>query len=95
MATPLVTELLWWLIQILYFILLGRIILTFFRVASQSSYPPMVEQVYRIFWIVTEPLLRPLRNMIPSIPMGAGYLDLSPIVLLLILTLIQNLILRI
>jgi YggT family protein len=37
---------------------------------------------------ITEPLLRPIRNMLPSL----GGLDISPVILILIIILIQRLI---
>lgn len=44
-----------------------------------------VDMVYRTCLALTEPLLRPIRNMLPSM----GGLDLSPIVLLIGLNAVQ------
>ncbi|KLN60689.1 membrane protein [Kiloniella spongiae] len=45
-----------------------------------------VSMVGEFLWRLTEPALRPIRSIIPSI----GGMDLSPIVLLLIIIFLQN-----
>ncbi len=77
--------------NIYYFILLGRIILTFFMRMSRTT--PVVEEIYGFLWILTEPVLKPIRNVLPPVSMGAGYLDLSPLVLLILLSIIRSVIL--
>lgn len=76
--------------QIYYYILLGRIILSFFQAAFYGN--PALEQIYRLLYGLTEPLLAPLRRLIPPVRFGAGYLDLSPIVLLILLRVVQGLV---
>lgn len=49
---------------------------------------PVVYQINRILNALTEPVLRPLRRMLPSL----GGMDFSPIVLFLILGFIQRLV---
>ena len=49
---------------------------------------PLVYQINRILNALTEPVLRPLRRMLPSL----GGMDFSPIVLFLILGFIQRLV---
>ncbi|ODN71097.1 YggT family protein [Methylobrevis pamukkalensis] len=49
-----------------------------------------VSMVGNALYQVTEPVLRPIRNILPNL----GGLDLSPIVLFLIIILIQQMILR-
>jgi YggT family protein len=56
-------------------------------VNSRNSVVAMVgDFLYRI----TEPLLRPIRNMLPSL----GGIDVSPVVLILIIILIKDVIIR-
>ena len=40
--------------------------------------------IERVSIRVTEPVLGPLRRAIPPMRMGAGYIDLSPIIVLVI-----------
>ncbi len=51
-----------------------------------------LSSIYQIFYALTEPLLQPLRRIIPSIKLGMGYLDLSPIILLILLRVARELI---
>ena len=56
-------------------------------VNSRNQFVAMVgDFLYRI----TEPLLRPIRNMLPSL----GGIDVSPVVLILIIILIKDVIVR-
>lgn len=50
----------------------------------------ILSSIYRIVYGLTEPLLAPIRRIIPSPRIGMGYLDLSPIVLLILLSLVQQ-----
>lgn len=70
------------LITVLYFALLGRVILSWIRLSPTN---PLVVIVYQI----TEPILAPIRRVLPKM----GMLDLSPMVALLILFVIRNFIL--
>jgi YggT family protein len=72
--------------------LLINILLVLIFIRVLLSWIPAGLGRFRVFiYEVTEPILGPLRRVIP--PMG-GMLDLSPIVAFIILTIIQNLINR-
>ena len=60
--------------------------LTSFNIVNPRS--PIVMQIERILYALTDPALRPIRRVIPSI----GGLDLSPIVLFLLLGFIRRLV---
>ena len=70
--------------NILSLAILARVFLSWVRV---DPYPPAIQLLYQ----VTEPILAPLRNLIP--PMGM--FDISPIVALLLLQFIEQLLLSI
>jgi YggT family protein len=59
--------------------ILARVLLSWVRV---SPYHPAVEFLYRI----TEPVLAPLRRIIPPI----GMIDISPVIALFLLQIIQQ-----
>jgi YggT family protein len=59
--------------------ILARVLLSWIRI---SPYHPAVEFLYRI----TEPILAPLRKVIPPI----GMVDISPIIAMLLLQIIQQ-----
>ena len=66
----------------------ARIILDWFRVPSDHP----VGQIRRYLGIVVDPVLTPLRQVLPSIPMGNARLDLSPIVLIIGLQILSRII---
>lgn len=69
-------EIICWALKVYYLILLVRIVLSWV-----PSLPAPVEPLARFVRGVTDPLLLPLRRMIPPVRIGAGALDLSPLVL--------------
>lgn len=79
-------------IQIYYFVVFARIILSWFIMGAGVS--KTVSDIYRIVYGLTEPLMAPLRKIIPSVKIGMGYLDLSPLILIILLRIVQYLISR-
>lgn len=77
-------------IQIYYYILFGRIILSWFQGSFYGN--PTLAGIYRVLYGLTEPVLAPLRRVLPVVRAGMGYLDLSPLVLLILLALLRRLI---
>jgi len=70
------------------FVLFARIISTWIR-------PPMAgigRTVYELLWDVTEPVLRPLRKVLPPVQAGGLGLDFSPILVFVILGVLQSVI---
>lgn len=65
------------LLNLLYFLILARIIISFIRV---SPYHPTWGPIIRFIHQATEPILAPVRNMLP--PMGG--LDFSPLIVLIL-----------
>ena len=63
------------------FLILARVLLSWVNV---SPYHPIVVLIHE----VTEPVLRPLRNVIPPI----GMMDISPIAALILLQILESLI---
>ena len=76
------------LIQAYALVVFARIVLEWIPV----SYDHPVARVRSVFRAVTEPLLRPLRAVLPPIRMGGVGLDLSPLVLVLGLSLLAGVI---
>lgn len=70
------------LFQILSWAIIIRILLSWVRI---DPYHPLI----RLLDQITEPILAPLRNILPS----AGGLDFSPIVAIVLLSLLQRLVL--
>lgn len=78
------------LVNVYIFVIFGRIILSWFPRSSG-----ILGTVGDIFYGLTEPVLGPVRRMMPMIAMGGMGLDLSPIIVLLLLQIVvKGLILR-
>lgn len=75
--------------RLYYYILLARIIMSWFMMSGSGEGNPTLNTIYQFVYGVTEPLLAPLRSFVPKIPMGMGYLDLSPIILLILLRIFE------
>lgn len=88
----LVAEGLLFLIQIYYIVLFARIILSWFMMGAAGN--ETLTSIYRVVYALTEPVLAPIRKVIPGIRMGMGYLDLSPIIVLILLRVLQQIIYR-
>jgi YggT family protein len=76
------------LLQLYIFVIFIRLIMSWFPPTPGTTY----QQIYDAFVTVTEPVLAPVRAIMPPMRMGAMALDLSPIVVLLGLQLISRLI---
>lgn len=74
----------------LMLLLLGRIVLSWFR-GSFYRYP-FLFNVFRFCRTLTEFLVAPLRRILPPQRAGAGFLDLAPVILWVLLILAQSLI---
>ncbi len=79
-------------IQIYLYVILGRILLSWFQ-GSFYRYP-LLYQVFRFCNMLTEPLMAPLRRIVPPVRLGMGYMDLSPIVLWMLLLAVRQLVVR-
>jgi YggT family protein len=76
-------------LQVYYIILIVRIILSWV-----PSLPEPVQPLARGVRALTDPLLTPLRGIVPPVRIGAGALDLSPLILFFGIILLQSLLCR-
>ena len=76
------------LIQLYMLVIFARIIMSWFPPTPGTTYA----QIFEGFDKVTEPVLAPVRAMLPPVRMGGMGLDLSPIVVFLIGTLLLRVI---
>ena len=71
------------LVVLYYLVLIVRIILSWVR-----SVPEPIQPIANAVFAVTDPVLRPVRGLLPPVRLGAAALDLSPIIVFLVLSLI-------
>lgn len=73
-------------LQLYFVVLLVRIILTWV-----PSLPEPIRPLARGVRAVTDPILVPLRSVLPPVRIGMGALDLSPMVLFFVIIILQQL----
>ena len=77
-----------YLIQLYVYVVLASVILSWLMAFNViNPYNPFVRSLYQAVNAVTEPLLRPIRRILPDL----GGIDLSPVVLILLLYFLRNL----
>jgi YggT family protein len=79
-----VTEIVCFVIQVYLFVVLIRIFMSWIPPTPGTTYA----QVYEVFDRLTDPVLAPIRAVLPPVRMGAMALDLSPIVVFVVGTLL-------
>ena len=78
-------------LQIYIWLLIAAAVLSWlvaFNVVNTRN--PVVHAVGDFLYRITEPVLRPIRNMLPHL----GGIDVSPVILILLILLIENVIVR-
>jgi len=78
---------LFFFLRILEALLLARVIMSWFRPRYRTSGNGWFFTIDEYVWRATEPLLAPIRNILPTGGMG---LDLSPLILFFLISLIQQ-----
>ena len=76
------------LLEVYIFLVFGRIILSWFPMSPGSALGP----VNRFLYSVTEPVLGPVRRILPPVRLGAVGLDLSPFIVLIGLQILNSLV---
>lgn len=71
---------------LLYIFILIRIVMSFLSLPDNGITRPLINFIYD----VTEPILRPMRNLIPTVMLGGMGLDLSPVLAMLVLNIVKT-----
>lgn len=77
-------------VRILESLILARILMSWFRPKYRTSKNGWFFTIEEYVWRATEPLLAPIRNILPS----TGMIDISPIILLFLVDIITGALLR-
>jgi YggT family protein len=80
-------------ITLCYILLLARIVLGFvlqYMTMQGKTVPDALGKVYDVVFMLTEPVLGPIRRILPQL----GMIDLSPLVVMIILVVVQRLLTR-
>ena len=79
--------LIYYIIQVITIAIFARVVLSWFMVNPTSGF---VVSLYQVLFQITEPILGPLRRIIPTI----GMFDISPIVAIIGLQIIGGVLVR-
>ena len=71
-------------LQLFSFAVLARILMSWIRITPGTA----VASIYSVIFNLTEPVLGPLRRMIPPVRMGMAAIDVSPIIVIVVIVLI-------
>jgi len=74
------------ILNLFLFVLLVRVVLSYVPSPPGSA----LAGVTRFFEAVTEPVLRPVRRVVPPLRIGGGAMDLSPIIVWIIILIISR-----
>jgi YggT family protein len=77
------------LLQIYTWILIARLIISWF-----PRPPDWARPIYTFLYVLTEPVLRLVRPLIPPLRMGAMALDLTPILIFVVLQILTTIFAR-
>lgn len=69
------------ILQLYIFVVLARVVLSWFPASGAGP----LTSIQRILHALTEPIMGPLRSILPPLRMGGMGLDLSPIALIILL----------
>jgi YggT family protein len=72
------------LLNLFWLIVLVRMIMSWVRVTPGTP----VASIYSVVFSITEPVLGPLRRVIPPVRMGVAAIDLSPLIVLVVIILV-------
>lgn len=75
------------LFTVFYVVLTARILLSWFPAPPDGLLADIIDVLYSL----TEPLLAPIRKIIPPIPLGTMSMDLSPLILMLLVNFLRGL----
>jgi YggT family protein len=72
------------LLNLYLLVIFARILFSWIRVEPGTP----VASIYSVVFNLTEPVLGPLRQVIPPVRLGMAALDLSPIIILIVIRII-------
>jgi YggT family protein len=81
-----VSGILCWILTIYLIIMFVRVLSTWFRVPPSGPMSSLMSFVFA----VTEPVMRPLRGVMPPVRMGMVALDLSPIIIFIVIGILRS-----
>ena len=72
------------ILNLFWLIILARMIMSWIRISPGTP----AASAYSVIFNITEPVLGPLRRLIPPVRMGMAAIDVSPIIVVLVIAVI-------
>ena len=82
------------LLYIFLLVLLAYSILSWLTFSGRMNFDSPVFKIQRVLGKICEPVLRPVRKLIPPVQVGGVGLDLSVLIVFLIITVLTNTVFR-
>ncbi|HEX8100833.1 MAG TPA: YggT family protein [Actinomycetota bacterium] len=70
---------------IYFWVLVAVIVLSFITMMTSIPYSPVLRRVIDVLHALTNPVLQPLRRVLPPVGAGAVAFDLSPIIVFVVI----------
>lgn len=79
-------DIIWWILAFYMWMVIARVLIGWLPIRWPRGMRPLLVLIYDL----TEPLLSPLRRIVPTIPLGSGVgLDLSPMLIIVAILFLQ------
>ncbi len=72
------------ILNLFWLVVIARMIMSWVRITPGTP----VASIYSVIFSITEPVLGPLRRMIPPVRMGMSAIDVSPIIVIVVIIII-------
>jgi YggT family protein len=82
------------LLYLFLLVLLAYSILSWLTFSGRMNYDSPVFKIQRVLGKICEPVLRPVRKLIPPVQVGGVGLDLSVLIVFLVITVLTNTVFR-
>ncbi|WP_353892190.1 YggT family protein [Proteinivorax hydrogeniformans] len=76
------------ILHLFWILLLVRVITSWFPIPMHNK---TVRDIMEVIWSITNIVIKPIRNVVPPVQAGGGYLDLSPILAFVLIRILRNL----
>ena len=72
------------ILNLFWLVILARMLMSWVRITPGTP----VASIYSVIFSITEPVLAPLRRLIPPVRMGMAAIDVSPIIVIVVIILL-------
>lgn len=85
-------EIVCWLLNATVLVILAWIVLSYVVAFGRLGWDHPVRRIYEFLSRLVEPVLRPIRRVVPPVRLGGAALDLSPLILIVGISVLRALV---